>query len=95
MLLTNEFIIQRNLAPSSSQSGDDSVVESDGHMIERSRVRVSTEAAGFFVCFSFILFCLFGQGQLFVQTLISVSVPHPRVTAVVCKRSRSFCQKCR
>ena len=35
------------------------------------------------------------QGRLSVLTLISVSVP-PRVTAVAaCKRSRSFCQKCR
>ena len=34
------------------------------------------------------------QGQLSLQTFISVSVP-PRVTAVAHKRSRSFCQKCR
>ena len=34
------------------------------------------------------------QGQLSVLTLISMSVP-PRVTAVVRKRPRSFCQKCK
>ena len=34
------------------------------------------------------------QGWLSVLALISVSVP-PHVTIVACKRSRSFCQKCR
>ena len=33
-------------------------------------------------------------GQLSVLTLISVSIPPP-VTTVACKRSWSFCQKCR
>ena len=34
------------------------------------------------------------HGQLAVLTRISVSVS-PHVTAVACKRSESFCQKCR
>ena len=36
----------------------------------------------------------FSMVELSVLIIISVFVP-PRVTAVVCKRSRSFCQTCR
>ena len=53
---------------------------SDRLMIKRSRVRVPAGKAGGF-----------SSPEL---TLILVSVPL-RVTSVACKRSRSFCQKCR
>ena len=35
------------------------------------------------------------RGQLSVPTLILASAPPPCVTVVACKRSLSFCQKCR
>ena len=53
-------------------------------MIQRSRVRVPAGAAGEFLL----------QGQLFLLTLTSVSFRY-HVFAVACKRSRSFCPKCR
>ena len=53
-------------------------------MIERLQVRIPAGAAG--ECFSLRL--------TLCADSYSVSVP-PRVTAVACKRPRSFCQKCR
>ena len=35
------------------------------------------------------------HGRLSVLALISVSVPPPSPSAIACKRTRSFCQKCR
>ena len=53
-------------------------------MIERSRVRIPAGAAGDFS----------SPGSTFCADLFRYPL-HPRVTAVVRKKSRSFCQKCR
>ena len=59
------------------------------------RAHDRTAAAGFRESRQEWLGNLLLQGQLSVLTLISVYSVHPRVTAVACKRSRSFCQTCR